>query len=213
MSMLTPPNLYTDLQRGYVPELCQSEHAGLIYLADDDRPVGGPMAPLLGLRFSREQIEQGDMMGEFEEDRWLAAFVRAWPVTPLVGGTFCCERDSLLQESLQAVLDNRCPGVGLEMGAERELHGPLRKCGFVHTSVSAPPDEETGQPMAVEVFATVTRLGGRPLNPGIGWIDDWRSRQGEDYLNVEVVASMEFELEVATYANVSNPSVGVPFYM
>jgi hypothetical protein len=35
----------------------------------------------------------------------------------------------------------------------------------------------------------------------------------DDYDPVEVVESMEFELKAATYANVSSPGVGVPFYM
>lgn len=76
----------------------------------------------------------------------------------------------------------RCPGTSWHV--ERHLSGPIRKYGIVHTSIEAPLDETTGQPMAIEFYAEITRLDGSPAGPGGTWIDGWRARPAT-YANIQ----------------------------
>ncbi len=187
----------------------RAEHDGVRYHVDD-RPPAGLMAALLGPRIPSEQVGDDEMFEEHGER--VRALIRAYPVASLLGAQVTCMRDSELEARLAAVLDERCPGIEWRVNGER-LAGPLRKYGIVHTSVEAPPDEATAQPMALELYGEVTELDGNPVTAGGAWIDSWRGRQGEIYPEVEVTEPFTFELVAATYANVLYPGANVPFYM
>lgn len=210
---MTPPFPWV-LVKSLDAEGGRAEIDGVVYLADDERPVGGPMAALLGPRFPLEAIKCTDWYAEFgEEERRAAPLVRAYPVTALLGARVSCARDGELGERLAALLEEHCPGLGLQASSERHA-GRLRKCGLVHTSLEAPPDETTDQPMTLELYGPVVELNGRPIGSGVGgWYDAWRRRHDDDYQQVEVAEPFVFELRAATYANVSGPGIDVPFYM
>jgi hypothetical protein len=88
----------------------------------------------------------------------------------------------------------------------------LQKYFFLHTSLPAPPDAATGQSMTLEVYGEPIDANGRDLVTAAGhkWFQDWRwSRDRENPVAVPVT----LRIDVATYANVRHPGIGVPFYM
>lgn len=210
---MTAPGRF-DLAKSLDAERGRVELGGVVYHANAERPVSGPMAPLLGPRFPLERLKRSSWYPEVdEEERAVASLVRAYPVTGLLGARVGCARDGELADRLAELVEERCPGHTLRVDGKR-LTGPLRKCGLVHTSVDAPADETTGQPMALELYGELVELDGRPIGPGVGaWFDAWRGRQGEDYDLVEVAEAFTVELRAATYANVLYPGIDVPLYM
>jgi hypothetical protein len=187
--------MVSDLAAGWQPSLRCSEHNGIAYRRDDTRPVVGLLAKVLGPRLE------------------VAPLIRAYQVLPLIGATFSCDRDSELANAIEALLAERCPGFDWRLEREARLSAPLRKYGIIHTSIAAPPDETTGQPMALELLAEVVRVGRDATGPGARWIDGWRSRHGDDYGRVEVAEPFELAIRAATYANVCYPGIDVPLYL
>jgi hypothetical protein len=87
----------------------------------------------------------------------------------------------------------------------------FQKTFFLHTSLPAPPDDATGQPMALEVYGEAIHADGRDLATAAGreWFRDWRwSRERDNPVTVPVT----LRIDMATYANVRHPGIGVPFY-
>jgi hypothetical protein len=193
MTVSTP--MMSDLAAAWQPDVGRSEYNGIAYLPNDARPVGGSMAPVLGPRLV------------------VAPLVRAYEVLPLIAATFSCHSESQLADSIKVLFAGCCESFDWRLDREGRLSGPLRKYGVVHANVGAPRDETTRQPMAVEFFAEVVRLGSEPIGPGARWIDGWRSRYGDDYGRVEVAEPFELAIRAATYANVRYPGIDVPLYL
>src|SRR5262249_6049335 len=114
------------------------------------------------------------------------------------------------------VLRERCPGIDWETPEVSD--GPLRKYLILHTSVPAPPDEATGQPMALEVYGRLVASDEiDPNSPeGRRVIEEPWAPRGAGPSHEERYPPLEGELalvlETATYANVRYPGVRVPFY-
>jgi hypothetical protein len=198
---MTAPAFF-HLNRAWQPEKRASEYEGVLYHLNDLRPVTGAMAPFLGDRFSVTQLDN-----EFADDdeRELFALIRAYPVTSLVGVPLSANGELELPDALQALLRQHCPGI--DWLVERDLSGPLRKYGLLHTSVAAPPDETTGQPMALEVFARPTRTS------AASWAQLRRERYQDAYPHIPVDEPIEVQMRATTYANIPYPGVDVDFYI
>ena len=196
---MTAP-VFLELNRAWQSERRASEYQGILYQLNDLRPVTGAMAPFLGDRFSVTQLDN-----EYADDdeRELFALIRAYPVTSLVGVSLSANDELNLPDALEALLGQHCPDIGWQV--ERDLSGPLRKYGILHTSVAAPADETTGQPMALEVFA-------RPAMGVASWAQRRTERDQDSYTHVPVDEPIELKMRAATYANICYSGVDVDLY-
>jgi hypothetical protein len=198
---MTAPVLF-QLNRAWQPERRASEYEGILYQLNDLRPVTGAMAPFLGDRFSIPQLDDG-YAAAAERER--LALVRAYPVTSLVGVPLNANGELNLPDAVEALLRQHCPGV--DWHVEHDLSGPLRKYGLLHTSVAAPPDDTTGQPMALEVFARPAKIG------AASWGQLRRERYQDAYPDVPVDEPIELQMRAATYANIRYSGVDVDLYL
>lgn len=195
---MTAP-VFFQLNQAWQSERRASRYQGILYQLNDLRPVTGAMAPFLGDRFSMTQLDN-----EYADDdeRELFALIRAYPVTSLVGVSLSAKDELNLPDALEALLGQNCPDIGWQV--ERDLSGPLRKYGILHTSVAAPADETTGQPMALEVFA-------KPAMGVASWAQRRTERDQDAYTPVPV-EPIELKMRAATYANISYSGVDVDLY-
>lgn len=168
------------------------------------------MAPWLGRRYSVEELDDADRV--FDEDRPILSLVRAYEVPGLLGTEVGFGRDKGIADSLHVLLHAVMPGVPWALDG-RSLWGPLEKYGIVHTSIAAPADEQTGQPMSLEICANLVEVDGFRLDTPEGeqWIEQniWSRDRHEPLPG----SGFKVRLIAATYANVACPGVGVPFYM
>src|SRR5262245_60006447 len=109
-------------------------------------PARGAIARLLGRRFTAEELWDEDRHGE--HDRPLLALVRAYQVPALVRATFTMASSSELRPAVEHLLARRLPGIPWDTDGVSD--GPFLKYLIVHASLPAPPDEATGQAMALE---------------------------------------------------------------
>ena len=165
----------------------------------DLRPSSGPMAPFLGRRLSVEEIASAASIevrdpNELAEIRKCAELVRASEVKPLLGVVYEVAGVDDFSPALNRTLSQHLPGITWD-GSPRL--GPLQKYHILHTSMAAPVDEATGDTMALELFGHLVKD---------------KENVGLMYGQLPAGA-FAIHLEVATYANVRYPGVGVPFYM
>jgi hypothetical protein len=188
----------------------------------DPRPPSGAMYPFLGRRYDPEEIADAICSVSCcleEPDGGNVEPVRAFEVQPLPGATLHAESEEDLGDRLRRLLTERLPGNSWE--PPMIVLGALRKYFILHASVPAPPDETTGQPMGLELYGELTSVGGvRLATPeGQAWREDrWerqygQSRPEETGTLLRVEGPLEIEILVVTYANIENPSIGIPFYM
>jgi hypothetical protein len=91
---------------------------------------------------------------------------------------------------------------------------PFLKHGILHNCLPAPPNETTGEPTGLEVYG----WGERALAPGSGeWAQVWTQWTERGSAESERPDGVQFptrvSIEVATYANIACPGVGVGLYM
>jgi hypothetical protein len=181
----------------------------------DSRRVTGLMADRIGAQYSTAQLLAAEEYPEYLTDaqREAVTTTRAFPVTSLVGARLEADDEGDVAGQLEALLRYRCPGFDWQI--ERDLHGPLRKYGILHTSIAAPPDETTSQPMMVELSGSVIQLAQHDLDDenGTTWIDLRLWGKSSDERDVPISEPMTLRIDAATYANVPFPGIGVPFYM
>jgi hypothetical protein len=114
---------------------------------------------------------------------------------------------------------------------------PLRKYYFVHTSIGAPVDESTGQPMAIEIYAYLNEFCAndasgpyeQELAPLFRRAKDenepflllghrfrlryfQRKDHGHAYTRHELVAHMRFQISEAVYSNILYPNINGDIY-
>ena len=173
----------------------------------------GAMQPFLGQQLSVDELTNSEYLGD--EPLELLHRVRAFPVVPLVGAVFQITHESQLSSTLFALLRERLPGIEWEQN-EISL-GALHKYLIWHTSILAPPDAATGQPMAIELYGDLIRFNDISLNSPEGrqWQDVWLEKylRSEDKSQLVLSGNLELNIHVATYSNLLYPGVGVPLYM
>lgn len=181
----------------------------------DTRTMPLPAEPTAYLRPLRSALQGVVGSAVFESrhtgiDKRLA-HMRAWRVPALEGSELEIGSVSGIEAAVRALLATRLPG--LDWWVPEHWEGPFEKYGILHNALPAPPDQETGQAMAIEIFGAARDV----LLPGSPeWIDRRLARLEANSLDDEPMAvrlPCLVRIEVATYANVLYPGIGVPAYM
>ncbi|HEY7355721.1 MAG TPA: hypothetical protein VH590_04610 [Ktedonobacterales bacterium] len=201
-----------------VPDLWNAEVRPDLPLRYDARSVAGLMAPFVGRQYTQEEVWQlcrvyqtPDGLEE-EELQPLAARIRAFDVPVLAQAEVTVNRLAELPAAFYNLLSARL--LGWQWDAQQEnwerahMTGPVNKYGILHTTLRAPDDETTQQPMVLELFGRVLSVNGQPV--GIGWFKPRQEdRAAEDAIPL---GEVRIQLQRATYANTRFPGIGVPFY-
>jgi hypothetical protein len=177
----------------------------------------GPMAPYLGRRLVVPAHDKEAPVDQAEIRARRRA--RCYEVAALAGATFECGAADQAGPRLAALLDQTVP-VGDWQVLQRDWTFMLDKVFLIHKVLPAPRDEATGEPMFLEVCATLQSVDGESLDSPAGqqWVDRQRSafREGINLqpLRIATWAGSRFGMKVvaANYANIRYPGVGVPFY-
>jgi hypothetical protein len=148
--------------------------------------------------------------------RRFADRVVAYPVPALQGELLTFEGHAAVERGIRELLESKTPGIDWWVPAHWEA--PLLKYQFIHGSLAAPPHPVTGQAMSLEVYGRVIRTGGVTLDSpdGKAWQEAWRVHYhgaGPEDGPLDLAGDTSVRIEVATYANLRFPGVGVPFYM
>jgi hypothetical protein len=172
----------------------------------------GAMAAYIGRRYTSKEIGRA-----YEEHVPGARAVRAFEVPSLIGHRFAVTSPSQVQSVIRQTLTENLPGI--EWDVPSDWAGPLLKYQLLHKSIPAPPDEATGQPMALELFAEMVQIDGLPVDSGPGterierYREAYRQASSSDAELPPLEGYMLFEVRAATYSNVMYPGAGVPFYL
>lgn len=193
------------------PPLSSKELPDLVH-SQGTLPLGA-MQPFLGRQLSVDELTNSETL--CDEPLQLLHRVRAFPVLPLVGVLFQISDESQFSSTLFGLLRERLPGIEWE---QKEISlAALHKYLIWHTSIAAPPDPATGQPMAIELYGDLIRFNDIILNSpdGMQWRDAWREKYlcCQDESQLVLAGNLELNINVATYSNLLYPGVGVPFYM
>jgi hypothetical protein len=185
-------------------------------LKPDARLPGGPMARYVERRFtSAELAAHEDNIVVAEDAPHLFELVRAFEVKGIAGGRFTAPTVDDLAPCLQRFLRERLPVFEWEVP---DLYlGPLWKYLILHDHVLGPPDATTGQPMGLEFWGQVLRIGQFSVawaDPMSDWWDSWRAYQWKAAgRHVELARPVEVEMVAATWANFRSTNANMPFYM
>ena len=201
-------------------------------LEDMTMAPAGLMKPFIGEQLDSREIADNQDVEEFTKGY---EYLRVFPVVPLLQAEFSVERDSELDSSLLDLLNRKLAPIvfeQVEVGTR-----PLRKYFFIHTSIGAPVDEATGQPMAIEIYAFLKEfcandysgpyekelsklfrrakvenepflLLGHRIRPKYFEKKD----RGHAYTKHELVAHMAFQISEAVYANILYPNISGGMY-
>jgi hypothetical protein len=202
-----------------VPDLWHPRFRDALPLDYDARPVAGWMAPFVGRRYTEEEVWQyrrsyADVHKSEEEYlRPLAERIRAFDVPVLAQAELMVSRLAELPPAVYDMLSVRLPGWqwdAQQKDWQREhMTGPVKKYGILHTTLRAPIDETTHQPMVLELFGRISALNEQPV--GINWFGSRQDdRAAEDAI---FLGELRLRLQRATYANTASPGIGVPLYL
>ena len=169
-----------------------------------------PMAPHLGDRCGAAVLAAVEQYADLEPD--VLARIVAYPVVALAGAGFDLADLDEGPERLQRLLHERLPGLGWQVPGD--LAGPLGKYLILHTSLAAPPNQAVPEPMALEVYAACVSVDGVALDSteGQAWYRRFVARDTRRS-SAHALGTLRFEVRAATYANISYPSLQVPFYL
>ena len=190
----------------------------------------GAMAKYLGRRLDSMQIGRNN--SDFLEPEQVEMYrnVQAWVVTPLMGARITVGSDSELSGALLVLLGSTLPGIAWDDVEVSPLH--LRKYFFMHTSVPAPRNEATDQPMSIEIFGPMTSIRGldgtyeaalSKIWPEDGhWVGRVRDEvnalernyfpNGKDILKMSLTGLFTIQITEAVYSNLRIVNVGGGIY-
>lgn len=168
------------------------------------------LAAALGARCDTAVLRAVEQHADLEPE--VLACIVAYPVTTLLGASFeLVELDDGAAQ-LQALLVEALPGHDWQVPTD--LAGPLSKYLMLHTSLAAPPNEAVPEPMALELYAACVAVDGVALESAEGqaWYRRFVARDPRRS-TLHALGRLRFEVRAATYANISYPGLGVPFYL
>jgi hypothetical protein len=170
----------------------------------------GPLARYLGQHIDIS-AETGPDILDFVGAEALAR-VRAWPVLPLQGASFFVQRTQDIASALRSLLASVLPGI--DWWVPEHWDGPFEKYGLLHNSFVAPPNENTGEAMVIEVFGeaehSVPHGSDECARAMASWVKQGMN-EAERPLGVRLPTTVH--ISVANYVNVRCSGVGIPFYM
>jgi len=155
----------------------------------------GPMQPFVSERFQYPWTK-----------------LAAWNVLPLIGAVFEVDSANDIPRALRVLLASALPG--LDWWVPEVWGTPFNKYGILHGRLPAPPDETTGEAMAIEIYG----MAERAVETGS---EEWSIRRREA-LRIDprlgaqpygVRLPTAVMIRVATYSNVGGLGFGVPMYM
>jgi hypothetical protein len=173
------------------------------------RPAG-LMSPFVGARFDMGSPARPELLEDVGAEA--LSRVSAWPVLPLQGASFHVSRSEDIGPGIRALVAALLPGI--DWWIPEHWAGPFDKYGIVHKSFAAPPNEATGEAMAIELFGEAERR----IEPGsaecmaamLSWLEHG-PEGSRPPTGVRLPTAVR--IKVATYSNVRCPGVGTPFYM
>lgn len=173
-------------------------------------PQAPPLAGLLGERIDATTLAAVEQHADLEPE--VLGRITAWPLPALLGTALELVDLSDAAEALQQLLRQRVPGVDWQVPGD--LDGPLARYLMLHTSLAAPPNDAVPEPMALEVYAACVSVDGVRLDSpeGEAWHRGFLAREAR-HGALRALGRLRFEVRAATWANVSYPGVGVPFYL
>jgi hypothetical protein len=183
------------------------EH-GLRRLAEAFRIAGragaaGALAGRTGRPYGRARLAESEFL---EPDT--VGTTRAYPVPALIGAVLAAPTEADLPTALEALLRERV--TTFDWRVELTIDGPLRKYGFLHTSIRAPSDGRHDDQMWLELAGYVVVLGGASVAAG-QWLDV-RPPSAAERLDTALAGPIEISITVATFSNTRYLGVGVPLY-
>jgi hypothetical protein len=189
----------------------------------------GIMKLYLGPQYDSKKIADNQ---EFEDEIKGYEYLRAFPVLPLLGTEFTIKKDSELISGLLQVMNSRLPHIGFEEVDANPM--VLRKYHFVHASAPAPIDEATGQPMGMEIKASLKKIKairgsyehrlfellkkGGPSSVFQFMDNAFPAREDNGfhmpgYMLHELIAEMTLSIYEAVYSNIRFPNISGGFYL
>jgi hypothetical protein len=165
--------------------------------------VAGLMAARVGQRLARHELEASESLKPSAIDT-----VVAYRVPSLIGAVLVAPLESDVAIRLRDLLEQRLGAFAWENSPDVVL--PLRKYGFLHASIAAPPDTSRDRVMWLELAGTVQVVGG--VAAGDRDWSDVRPMSASDRLDVPLEGPIEVRIDVATYSDQRFLGVGVPFY-
>lgn len=167
----------------------------------------GPLRAHVGRRI--------DVKGHVEVARLLytapEAFdaVTAWPVLALTGATFEVESTAGIPVAMRKLLSETLPG--LDWWVPTHWKNGFEKGGILHNTLPAPPNDATGEPMAIEIYGMADRCYGTKEHDE--FCRAWQaSGSPEETRPIGVLFPTSVTIFEATYANIRFPGVEVPSY-
>jgi hypothetical protein len=176
--------------------------------------VLGPMR-----RYIDQRYESAELMDEdryVQEEFPLLKQVRAFRVPNLIGKCLSASGEDALLGAFAQMLKLEFPDLQLSWQPDKYFSSQrLRKCFLLHESIPAPMDHATGQRMSLEVFGQLTHVGRFDLatDAGRDALQDWSYSNIKDGERPPLEQDLSLEIQIATYANLQHPGVGVPLYL
>jgi len=202
-------------------------------LSDPNCAPKGQMVTYLGQQLDSTRI--GENNSEFLSLEKIAKYrdLQVWIVRPLLGKCFTVTTDLQLSQGLLGLLQSifpQIPWVDVEVSP---LH--LRKYFIINTSIPAPMNEATMQPMSIEIFGCMKSIIGSPGTYENALSKIWPPEHGmsqiwdmqieffktvkdmvkdmEDRFNRPLQGEITIEITQAVYSNLMYPNISGSFYM
>lgn len=146
----------------------------------------GKMEHRLGKAYGKDDWYKSELNNySSDEEKDNVDLLRAYPIECMIGKTIEVKDASDISAAIMNLLEKEMPDI--EWRVDKDWSGPYRAYGIIHNSIDGPIDELTNEEMAIEIFGHRIFVNERGIQT--------------------------IKILVATYANVSLPGIGVPFYL
>ncbi len=185
----------------------------------------GRMTKYIGPQLNSSTIAANNAEYSSEEQLTKYMDLQAFEVLPLKGQSFTVDTDEKLSQGLESLLFTLLPGIDwTEIDVSPR---PVRKYNILHTSIPAPENEATHQPMSIEIRGGLRNISGDPGTYAGALSGIWPLESDESFTRWRQI-QREFSLEgdlprlygkltlgiwEAIYSNVMFPNVTGGIYL